>query len=98
MPSSSSGVADSSHPRESSSNPPYPYVADDGRENVQSQDPRITRGSSHDEPAANLRATDRDGYSRDPFAGHHHTVSAAPPTPERRHRVPSDDLRTLRHR
>ncbi|GAA2816006.1 formylglycine-generating enzyme family protein [Crossiella cryophila] len=51
---------------------PYPYAADDGREDPQSQKLRITRGSSHDERAANLRATDRDGYSRDPFAGHHH--------------------------
>lgn len=51
---------------------PYPYVADDGREDVESLALRITRGSSHDEPAENLRATDRDGYSRDPFAGHHH--------------------------
>ncbi|MFC0106263.1 formylglycine-generating enzyme family protein [Kibdelosporangium aridum] len=51
---------------------PYPYAADDGREDVQSRDLRITRGGAHDERAANMRSTDRDGYSRDPFAGHHH--------------------------
>lgn len=51
---------------------PYPYVANDGREDLLSRDLRITRGGAHDERAANMRPTDRDGYSRDPFAGHHH--------------------------
>jgi formylglycine-generating enzyme required for sulfatase activity len=51
---------------------PYPYVADDGREDVQSRELRITRGGAHNDSAGSLRATDRDGYSRDPFAGHHH--------------------------
>ncbi|MEV6237379.1 SUMF1/EgtB/PvdO family nonheme iron enzyme [Lentzea sp. NPDC051838] len=49
---------------------PLPYRADDGREDRSSRDLRITRGGAHDEPT--LSATDRDGYSRDPFAGHHH--------------------------
>jgi formylglycine-generating enzyme required for sulfatase activity len=51
---------------------PYPYRVDDGREDRQSLQARITRGGAHDEDVDTLRATDRDGYSRDPFAGHHH--------------------------
>ncbi|MFI6094297.1 formylglycine-generating enzyme family protein [Lentzea sp. NPDC051213] len=49
---------------------PYPYVADDGREDRSSLQARITRGGAHDE--SSLSVIDRDGYSRDPFAGHHH--------------------------
>ncbi len=51
---------------------PYPYIADDGREDSRSTDLRITRGGAHDDSAESLRATDRDGYTRGPFAGHHH--------------------------
>ncbi|MFS8098917.1 formylglycine-generating enzyme family protein [Lentzea alba] len=49
---------------------PLPYRVDDGREDRASLAARITRGGAHDE--STLSATDRDGYSRDPFAGHHH--------------------------
>lgn len=51
---------------------PYPYDADDGREDLGSLQMRITRGGAHDSDVSAMRPTDRDGYSRDPFAGHHH--------------------------
>ncbi|MBI4506821.1 MAG: SUMF1/EgtB/PvdO family nonheme iron enzyme [Chloroflexi bacterium] len=51
---------------------PYPYRADDGREDGDSRDERVTRGGGHGSPAAHLRASYRGrGLSRAPSAGHH---------------------------
>ncbi|MFJ2261579.1 formylglycine-generating enzyme family protein [Streptomyces sp. NPDC087844] len=52
---------------------PYPYQADDGREEVTySAEERVTRGGAHDDEADALRGTYRSGYSREPQGGHHH--------------------------
>jgi iron(II)-dependent oxidoreductase len=51
---------------------PYPYRADDGREDVASAEVRGTRGGGHDSPAAELTSTQRGRtLSRAPRAGHH---------------------------
>lgn len=51
---------------------PYPYRADDGREDPGDRGERVTRGGGHDSPAAHLRSTYRGrGLSRGPQAGHH---------------------------
>jgi iron(II)-dependent oxidoreductase len=51
---------------------PYPYRADDGREDPEHPGERVTRGGGHDSPAAHLRATHRgQGVSRAPARGHH---------------------------
>jgi len=51
---------------------PYPYDANDGRENLQSGPVRATRGGGHDSPAAEITTTQRGRYlSRNPLAGHH---------------------------
>jgi len=53
---------------------PYPYRADDGRENPASNGERITRGGDHtyDIEPDKLKVTFPDGYSRNPAAGHRH--------------------------
>ena len=53
---------------------PYPYRAGDGREDPASTGERITRGGDHtfDVEPAKLKVTFRDGYSRNPAAGHRH--------------------------
>jgi iron(II)-dependent oxidoreductase len=51
---------------------PYPYRADDGREDPDAPGERVTRGGGHDSPADHLRASYRGrGLSRGPTAGHH---------------------------
>jgi iron(II)-dependent oxidoreductase len=51
---------------------PYPYRADDGREDPTPGPVRSTRGGGHDSPAEELRATERGRkLSRNPAAGHH---------------------------
>ncbi len=51
---------------------PYPYRADDGREDPTPGPVRATRGGGHDSPASELRATERGrNLSRNPAAGHH---------------------------
>ena len=51
---------------------PYPYRADDGREDPAPGPVRATRGGGHDSPARELRATERGRQlSRNPAAGHH---------------------------
>jgi formylglycine-generating enzyme required for sulfatase activity len=51
---------------------PYPYRADDGREDPASPEPRATRGGGHDSPAGEITTTQRGrNLSRAPAAGHH---------------------------
>lgn len=51
---------------------PYPYRADDGREDASPGPVRATRGGGHDSPATELRTTERGRtLSRAPAAGHH---------------------------
>jgi len=53
---------------------PYPYRADDGREDPEAQGERVTRGGDHvfDTEPARLRAAFRAGFSRAPLVGHRH--------------------------
>jgi iron(II)-dependent oxidoreductase len=53
---------------------PYPYDPSDGREDPDAAGERVTRGGDHtfDIRAAQLAATFRDGFSRDPGRGHRH--------------------------
>jgi formylglycine-generating enzyme required for sulfatase activity len=51
---------------------PYPYQADDGRENLEAGPVRGTRGGGHDSSAAGITTTQRGkNLSRAPQAGHH---------------------------
>ena len=51
---------------------PYPYKEDDGRENLDSQAVRSTRGGGHDSSAEEISTTQRGRLlSRNPKAGHH---------------------------
>ena len=51
---------------------PYPYRADDGRENPKTGPVRGTRGGGHDSPAAEITTTHRGrNLSRNPASGHH---------------------------
>jgi formylglycine-generating enzyme required for sulfatase activity len=51
---------------------PYPYRADDGRENLDAGPVRSTRGGGHDSPASLITTTQRGRtLSRAPRAGHH---------------------------
>ncbi len=51
---------------------PYPYRADDGREDLTPGPVRATRGGGHDSPADEITTTQRGRYlSRNPRAGHH---------------------------
>jgi len=51
---------------------PYPYRADDGREDPASAEPRVTRGGGYDWPATAITTTERGRtLSRAPAAGHH---------------------------
>ena len=51
---------------------PYPYRADDGREDPTPGPVRGTRGGGHDSPAGEITATQRGrSLSRNPGAGHH---------------------------
>jgi iron(II)-dependent oxidoreductase len=56
----------------SSSYRPYPYRADDGREDAVPGPVRGTRGGGHDTRADEITATQRGrNLSRNPTAGHH---------------------------
>ena len=51
---------------------PYPYRADDGREDLKSGAVRGTRGGGHDSPASEITTTHRGrDLSRNPASGHH---------------------------
>ena len=51
---------------------PYPYGADDGREDLTPGAVRSTRGGGHDSPAEEITTTQRGrNLSRNPRAGHH---------------------------
>jgi iron(II)-dependent oxidoreductase len=51
---------------------PYPYRANDGREDSKPGPVRATRGGGHDSPAAEITTTQRGrNLSRNPAAGHH---------------------------
>jgi formylglycine-generating enzyme required for sulfatase activity len=51
---------------------PYPYRADDGRENLEAGPVRGTRGGGHDSSATGITTTQRGkSLSRAPQAGHH---------------------------
>jgi formylglycine-generating enzyme required for sulfatase activity len=51
---------------------PYPYRADDGREDLMPSALRSTRGGGHDSPPEELTTTQRGrNLSRNPRAGHH---------------------------
>lgn len=51
---------------------PYPYRADDGREDPVPGPVRATRGGGHDSPAEEITTTQRGkNLSRNPRAGHH---------------------------
>jgi iron(II)-dependent oxidoreductase len=53
---------------------PYPYRADDGREDPDAPGERVTRGGDHvfDSAPERLRAAFRAGFSRNPLVGHRH--------------------------
>jgi iron(II)-dependent oxidoreductase len=53
---------------------PYPYRADDGREDPAARGERVTRGADHvyDSSPEKLRASFRGGFSRAPMVGHRH--------------------------
>lgn len=53
---------------------PYPYAADDGRENVKAAGERVTRGGDYvfDTNETTLTATHRVGFSNAPERGHRH--------------------------
>lgn len=53
---------------------PYPYVANDGRENIGASGERTTRGGDYleDNRPANFSVSFRDGISNDPKHGHRH--------------------------
>ncbi len=53
---------------------PYPYDAEDGREDPKAPGERVTRGGDHvfDVAADQLTGTFRDGFSRNPLRGHRH--------------------------
>ena len=53
---------------------PYPYNADDGRENLLALGERVTRGGDHvfDVAPGRLTGYFRDGFSRNPGRGHRH--------------------------
>ena len=56
----------------SSAYKPYPYNAEDGRENQTTGPVRSTRGGGHDSDALEITTTQRGRYlSRSPKAGHH---------------------------
>ena len=66
------GLAGNTHEWTSSLYRPYPYRADDGREDPEAAGERVTRGGAHDSGPEHLRAAWRgDGVSRGPRAGHH---------------------------
>jgi iron(II)-dependent oxidoreductase len=66
------GLAGNTHEWTSSLYLPYPYRADDGREDPEADGERVTRGGAHDSEASHLRASWRGyGVSRGPRAGHH---------------------------
>lgn len=51
---------------------PYPYDANDGREDQKAGPVRATRGGGHDSPAQEITTTQRGRYlSRNPGGGHH---------------------------
>ena len=51
---------------------PYPYHANDGREDPKAGPVRATRGGGHDSPAQEITTTQRGRYlSRNPGSGHH---------------------------
>ena len=51
---------------------PYPYRADDGREDLTPGPVRATRGGGHDSPASEITTTQRGrNLSRNPLSGHH---------------------------
>ena len=51
---------------------PYPYRADDGREDPEAGPTRGTRGGGHDSPPAEITSTQRGkNLSRNPRSGHH---------------------------
>jgi formylglycine-generating enzyme required for sulfatase activity len=51
---------------------PYPYRADDGREDLKPGPVRATRGGGHDSPAGEITTTQRGRtLSRNPQVGHH---------------------------
>jgi formylglycine-generating enzyme required for sulfatase activity len=51
---------------------PYPYRANDGREDPKPGPVRATRGGGHDSPAAEITTTQRGrNLSRNPASGHH---------------------------
>jgi formylglycine-generating enzyme required for sulfatase activity len=51
---------------------PYPYRADDGREDPKPGPVRATRGGGHDSPASEITTTQRGrNLSRNPASGHH---------------------------
>ena len=53
---------------------PYPYQAEDGREDVEAAGERTTRGGDYlaDTSPSSFAVTFRDGYSNDPQDGHRH--------------------------
>ena len=51
---------------------PYPYKANDGREDPKAGPVRVTRGGGHDSPAEEITTTQRGRQlSRNPRSGHH---------------------------
>ena len=61
---------------------PYPYDAEDGREDPNASGERVTRGGDHvfDVAPDQLTGTFRDGFSRNPRKGHRTLASGVPRT------------------
>ena len=64
---------------------PYPYRADDGREDLKPGPVRATRGGGHDSPDSEITTTQRGrNLSRNPAAGHHNISFRCAMTDKRR--------------
>jgi len=73
---------------------PYPYRADDGREDPAADGERVTRGGDHvfDASPERIRAAFRAGFSRAPLVGHRHIGFRCAADQKRSHHSPRDAI------